>query len=64
MKKEDVQLIFKLRCILTQIEVNLKGKYDTLECDACGNDKETKQHTLLFEQLNKDKEIQEAGRYL
>ena len=26
MRKEDAQLIFKLRCILTQIKVNLKGK--------------------------------------
>ena len=60
MRKEEAQLIFKL----TQIKVNLKGKYDTLECDACGNDKETKQHNLVFEELNKDKEIQEAGRYL
>ena len=59
MKKEDAQLIFKLRCRMTQIKVNLKGKYDTLECDACGKEKETQQHILVCEELNKDKEIQE-----
>ena len=60
MKKEDAQLIFKLRCRMTQIKVNLKGKYDTLECDACGKDEETQQHILVCEELNKDKEIQEV----
>ena len=34
-KREEAQLIFKLRCRVTGIKVNLKGKYDTLECSAC-----------------------------
>ena len=46
MKKEDAQLIFKLRCRMTQIKVNLKGKNDTLECDACGKEEETQQDIL------------------
>ena len=59
MKKEDAQLIFKLRCRMTQIKVNLKGKYDTLECDACGMEEETQQHILVCEELNKEKDVQE-----
>ena len=60
MRKEDTQLIFNLRCRMTQIKVNLNGKYDTLECDACGKEEETQQHILECEELNKDKEIQEV----
>ena len=59
MRKEDAQLIFKLRCRMTQIKVNLKGKYDTLECDACGKEEETQEHILVCEELNKDKDNQE-----
>ena len=59
MRKEEAQLIFKLRCRMTQIKVNLKGKYDTLECDACGKEEETQEHILVCEELNKDKDNQE-----
>ena len=59
MKKEDAQLIFKLRCRVTQVKVNLKGKYDTLECEACGNEDETQQHILVCEELNYGKVKQE-----
>ena len=58
MRKEDAQLIFKLRCRMTQIKVNLKGKYVTLECDACGKEEETQEHILVCEELNKDKDNQ------
>ena len=44
---------------MTQIKVNLKGKYDTLECDACGKEEETQEHILVCEKLNKDKDNQE-----
>ena len=44
---------------MTQIKVNLKGKYDTLECDACGKEEETQEHILVCEELNKDKDNQE-----
>ena len=39
---------------MTQIKVNLKGKYDTLECDACGKEEETQEHILVCEELNRD----------
>ena len=34
-KQEESQLIFKLRCRVSEVTNNLKGIYDTLECDAC-----------------------------
>ena len=51
--REEAQLIFKLRCRVTAIKNNLKGKYDTLECHACGNEEETQQHILQCKELNR-----------
>ena len=59
MKIEDAQLIFKLRCRTTETKVNLKGKYDNLECGACGLEEETQQHILICKELNSDKNDQE-----
>jgi hypothetical protein len=53
MKKEDAQLIFKLRCRVTEVNVNLKGKYDTLEFEACGIEDETQHYILVCEDLNR-----------
>jgi hypothetical protein len=36
----------KLRCRVTEAKVNLKGKYDELECGACGSEEETQQHII------------------
>ena len=41
MSKEEAQLVFKLRCRVTETKVNLKRKYDNLECEACGLKKKT-----------------------
>ena len=35
--REIAQLIFKLRCRVTEAKINLNGKYDNLECEACGS---------------------------
>ena len=55
MSKEEAQLIFKLRCRVTETKVNLKGKYDKLECEACGIEEENQQHILVCTELNKDR---------
>ena len=60
MRKEDAQLIFRLRCRMTQIKVNLKGKYDTLECSACGSDEENQQHVILCKELNENKSMNDV----
>ena len=52
-------MIFKLRCRVTGIKVNLKGKYDNLECRACGIKEENQQHVIECEELNGNKSIEE-----
>jgi hypothetical protein len=59
MKREEAQLIFRLRCRVTGIKVNLKGKYDTWECSACGNEEETQQHVIECKELNRNKSIED-----
>ena len=50
----------KLRCRVTEAKVNLKGKYDELECGACGSEEETQQHIIKCEELNKNKDSAEV----
>ena len=57
MKKEEDQLIFHLRCRITDAKNNLKVKYDRLECGACGLFEEDKKHILKCKVLNKNKII-------
>ena len=55
MTREDAQLIFHLRCRVTEAKVNLKGKYDDLECGACGLVEESQQHIVECKVLNNNK---------
>ena len=59
--KEEAQLIVKLRCRVTEAKVNLKGKYDNLECRACGQQEENQEHILKCEELNKNKKTDEIN---
>ena len=56
MSKEEAQLIVQLRCRVTEAKINLRGKYDNLECGACGFEEETQQHIMKCKVLNKNKE--------
>lgn len=56
MRKEDAQLIFKLRCRVTEAKINMRGKYDNLECEACGLEDESQEHIIKCEVLNRNKE--------
>ena len=60
MTREEAQLIFRLRCRVTEAKNNLKGKYDNLECGACGLYEEDQQHILKCKVLNKEKTIEET----
>ena len=62
-KREEAQLIFRLRCRVTEAKVNLRGKYDNLECGACGLEEENQQHILDCKMLNGSK-IQEELKYI
>ena len=59
MKKEEAQLIFHLRCRVTEVKNNLKGKYDQLECGACGLFEEDQKHILECKVLNRNTTIQD-----
>ena len=56
--KEDAQLIFQLRCRMTEAKINLRGMYDNLECGACGIEEETQQHIIKCKVLNENKEVE------
>ena len=60
-KREEVQLIFKLRCKVTEVKVNLKGSYDYLECGACGLEEESQKHIIQCEKLNQIKRTEEIN---
>ena len=51
--KEEAQLIFGLRCRVTKVKINVRGKYDNLDCRACDMEEETQQHILVCEELNR-----------
>ena len=55
MNKEDGQLIFKLRCKVTNLKMNFKGMYDDFECSACGIEEETQEHVMNSKKLNENK---------
>ena len=59
--KEEAQLIFKLRCRVTEAKVNLKGKYDNLECRACGQEEENQEHIIKCKELSKNKNMEEIN---
>ena len=59
--KEETQLIFKLCCRVTEAKVNLKGKYDNLDCRACGQQEENQEHILKCEELNKNNKTDEIN---
>ena len=55
MRKEDAQLIFRLRCRSTNVKTNLKGMYDNLECTACGLEEESQIHIVVCKKLNENR---------
>ena len=58
MSREDMQLIFKLRCRVTDLKTNLKGIYDSYECKLCENEEETQEHILKCKEIiNEDNEV-------
>ena len=55
--KEEAQLIFKLRCRMTNLKCNFKGNYDTLECRVCKIEEENQEHVInKCKKLNEDTE--------
>ena len=44
--REEVELIFKIRCRVTEVKMNLKGNYSNYECDLCEKENKTQAHIL------------------
>ena len=42
--KEEIQLIFKLRCKVMNVKMNLKNMYDSYECQICEEEEESQIH--------------------
>ena len=59
--RTEAQLIFKLRCRVTNLKTNLKGNYETLECEACGGDDETQEHILACKVINENRTIEQVN---
>ena len=49
MKKEECQLIFKLRIQVSEAKINQKTRYENYECEACGLAEESQSHVLNCE---------------
>ena len=52
MTREEIKLIFKMWCKVTETKNNFKGLHDTYECDACDNENETQEHIIQCKVLN------------
>ena len=64
--QEERQEIFRLRCKVTDVKSNFKGKYDNLECNICEKEEEQSQkHIIECMELNKNKseEFEKMPRY-
>ena len=56
MTKEEGQLIFQLRCQVTDVKTNFKRKYENLECRACMSEEESQKHLIECKILNQQLE--------
>ena len=61
--RQEAQLIFKLRCRVTEVKNNMQGKYDKLECGACGEETETQQHIMICKEINKNRKSDIKVKY-
>ena len=50
--KEDAQFIFKLRCQMTNLKANMKGKYETYVCRACKSEDENQKHVYQCKEID------------
>ena len=61
---EEIQLIYKLRCRVTETKKNYQGMYDEFLCDECGEEEESQQHILECRiVLDMNKEYKEMTKY-
>jgi hypothetical protein len=51
MSKEEIQYIFKMRCKVVNVKMNLQGIYDTYECKVCLNENESQEHVYQCKEI-------------
>ena len=44
MNKEEAQEKFKMRCRVSDVKMNFKGKYENWNCEFCKDENETQLH--------------------
>ena len=50
----EAREIFKLRCRVTDVKANFKGKFDNIECELCNeHEEENQKHIMHCKRLNK-----------
>ena len=54
--QEEIKIIFKMRCREMKVKMNLKGAYDTFECEVCQDEDETQEHVYNCKEIWKLKE--------
>ena len=60
---EEKQLLFKLRCRLTETKTNFKGLYNNYMCDLCDQEEETQEHLFRCTEILKRKVEIERNDY-
>ena len=55
--KEDIQSIFKIRSRVLDVKMNLKGIYDTYECEVCFKEEESQKHIYECTEIWKIRKI-------
>ena len=53
LNQEEAQTIFKLRSRVTDEKINLRGKYETYECEVCKVEDESQKHIMECKELVK-----------
>ena len=54
LNKEETQLIFKIRCQVINVKMNINTQFSTFECSICQDEDETQKH--IYEILQKKKD--------
>ena len=54
---QEIQLIFQMRSKVVNLKLNMKRKYETLECEACFSENESQQHVYECEQIWRKQDI-------
>ena len=54
---QEIQLIFQMRSNVVNLKLNMKSKYETLECEACLLENESQQHVYECEQIWRKRDI-------